>query len=78
PNRSSATHRMPDGICRIGIRQPMHFRYLLLFGNEIKRERWVDQEVNHPEERRNSVRGYQKQRLWLHYLAKFNPLASIS
>ena len=39
---------MPDGICRIGIRQPRFFRYPLLFGNEIKRERWVDEDVNHP------------------------------
>ena len=43
---------MPDSICRIGVRQPRHFRYHLLFGNEINRKRWVDQEVNLPEERR--------------------------
>ena len=43
---------IPEGICRIGIRQPRHFRYRLLFGNEINRKRWVDQEVNLPEERR--------------------------
>ena len=28
------------------------FRYRIHFGNEINRERWVDQEVNLPEERR--------------------------
>ena len=42
---------MPYGICRIGIRQPRFFRYRLLIGNEIKRKRWVDEDVNHPEER---------------------------
>ncbi len=63
PNRNSATHSiwqkersplqtfkksMPDGICRIGIRQPRFFRYHLLFGNETKLKRGVDQEVSHP------------------------------
>jgi len=28
------------------------FRYRLLFSNEIKRERWVDEDVNHPEIKR--------------------------
>ncbi|HQO18234.1 MAG TPA: hypothetical protein PLJ85_03560 [Candidatus Cloacimonas sp.] len=44
--------RQPIFFCRIGIRQPRHFHYRLLFGNKIHRERWVDQEVNLPEERR--------------------------
>jgi len=39
---------MPDGICRIGIRQPRFFRYRMLFGNETKLKRGVDQEVSHP------------------------------
>jgi len=41
---------IPDYFCRIGIRQPRHFRYRLLFGNETKLKRWFDEEVNHPEE----------------------------
>ncbi len=50
--KSMLKKSMPDSICRIGVRQPRHFRYHLLFGNEINRKRWVDQEVNLPEERR--------------------------
>ncbi|HPZ02523.1 MAG TPA: hypothetical protein PLI24_07410 [Candidatus Cloacimonas sp.] len=32
PKRSETFERsMPDGICRIGIRQPRHFRYRFFF-----------------------------------------------
>jgi len=46
---------MPEGICRIGVRQPRHFRYRLPCDKETKCERWVDQKVNLPKEQQNVV-----------------------
>jgi len=71
PKRSETFKKsMPDGICRIGIRQPIGcltafaesefgnpvFCYRLLLVNEIKSEKGVDEEVNHQEERHPPVK----------------------